>query len=305
MCPRLRSARRPPSRSSAATISRLGPTTDKDCVYSRRPIAGEQAGPVGFEPAEEAGVVDQPVFHHLGVSGPEPPAVAGCRGCRCRPAPGAADGRLRSGSFPCPVLMPVLPPTELSTCASRGRRDLNVIEATKRDGRGETVRSPTMPPPRASSVVPRSTPLSSSQPISRSRWAKSFVRSPAGRNGAPALDAGGGQRRLDGSEVPRRHVVVGDHAHPGFVEERTQSPTDRRQQPPGRSGCRSCVRQARPSTARCRRSRARILSRLGSAEHTIEGGLDSINGRLPGLVSRVDDDVGFRRRPDSAPRSGA
>ena len=60
----------------------------------------------------------RPYFDHLGVARAQLAARQGRRARRCRPAPVAAGGRRRSGSCPARALIPVLPPTELSTWAS-------------------------------------------------------------------------------------------------------------------------------------------------------------------------------------------
>ena len=57
--------------------------------------AGEDLGLVLLEPEEERLVVDEAVFHHLGIAGGELRAAAACRACRDRRAPAWAGGRRR------------------------------------------------------------------------------------------------------------------------------------------------------------------------------------------------------------------
>ena len=70
MWPRLRRARTPLSRSSAATIAALArQATAIACSRSGQPAA--TARQFALEPGEEVGVADQAVFRHLGIAGVE------------------------------------------------------------------------------------------------------------------------------------------------------------------------------------------------------------------------------------------
>ncbi len=48
---------------------RLRPDRPRDRMAARQRIAEQQRGAVRFAPREEIGVVDQAVFHHLGIAG--------------------------------------------------------------------------------------------------------------------------------------------------------------------------------------------------------------------------------------------
>eukprot|EP01136_Pigoraptor_vietnamica_P022416 Opistho-1_new@73549 len=48
---------------------RLGPNRMGDGIGAGVRIAGQQRAAIGFAPGEEIGIVDQPVFHHLGIAG--------------------------------------------------------------------------------------------------------------------------------------------------------------------------------------------------------------------------------------------
>ena len=96
---------------------RLHAAAHRDRMLARRP-AGEQVLPVRFEPGEEGGVAEQPVFRDFGIAGSGTRAAAACRAARCRRPPAPAGGRRRSGSCRWRELIAVLPPTEESTWAS-------------------------------------------------------------------------------------------------------------------------------------------------------------------------------------------
>ena len=68
--PRLSSARSPLSRSSRATTPALA-RQQTAMACSRAGSAGEDVLPVRFQPGEEGGVADQPVFGDLGIAGAE------------------------------------------------------------------------------------------------------------------------------------------------------------------------------------------------------------------------------------------
>ena len=127
-------ARRLRSRSSAATIAALArQATAMACSRSGQPAT--IGAPVGLQPGEEVGVADQPVLGDLGVAGVEDARRAACRGRRNRRAPAPAGGRRRRGSCRGRVLMPVLPPTEESTCGEQRRRHLDEAHAAAHDRR--------------------------------------------------------------------------------------------------------------------------------------------------------------------------
>ena len=98
----------------------------------------------------------QAVFHHLGIAGEQLAPRQGGRAHRDRPAPGAADGRLPTRFLPCGVLIPVLPPTELSTWASRVVGIWTKSMPRSRTLAAKPVRSPMTPPPSAISRLLRS-----------------------------------------------------------------------------------------------------------------------------------------------------
>ena len=106
------------SRSSSATIRALAAT---ECAMAYSRAAGSPASSVvavRLAPFEEGEIVDQAVFDDFGIAraqlagGQRVEHVAG------RSAPARAGGTRRSNSCRRGVLIAVLPPTELSTCAS-------------------------------------------------------------------------------------------------------------------------------------------------------------------------------------------
>ena len=153
--PRLSSARSPVSRSSRATIAALARQLAA-MACSRAGAAGEDVAPVRFQPGEERGIAEQPVFGDLGIAGAEFARAAACRAARCRRAPGSAGGRRRSGSCRARELMPVLPPTEESTCASSVVGTCTKSRPRRTIAAAKPARSPITPPPSATTRSPRS-----------------------------------------------------------------------------------------------------------------------------------------------------
>ena len=73
---------------------------------------------VRLEPGEEAGVAEQAVLRHLGVAGEEVARAAGCRAAPVSASTSRGWWKAPIRFLPWAELMPVLPPTELSTWAS-------------------------------------------------------------------------------------------------------------------------------------------------------------------------------------------
>ena len=111
----------------------------------------------------------KPVFHHLAIAGQEIARAAACRARRYRPAPAPAGGRRRQGSCPARVLIPVLPPTELSTCASSVVGTCTKRTPRRRMAAAKPTRSPITPPPSATTRSRRSTFCSSSHSTQRGK----------------------------------------------------------------------------------------------------------------------------------------
>ena len=108
--------------------------------------------------------------------------------------------------------MPVLPPTEESTCAS------SVVGiCTKRMPRrtmlaAKPARSPITPPPSAITQSPRSSPISSRRSHSRGQRREALGRLAGRQDLRAGVAARGLQARLQRGQVARGDVLVGDDA---------------------------------------------------------------------------------------------
>ena len=79
-----------------------------------------------------AGRISRPPHSRRGIR-----AAEACRAARCRRSPGSADGTRRPGSCRGAELIPVLPPTEESTCASSVVGTCTTSRPRRSDRRGE------------------------------------------------------------------------------------------------------------------------------------------------------------------------
>jgi hypothetical protein len=145
----------------------------------RRCVAGEQRCAVGLQPGEEGCVADEAVFDDLGVAGGE----LARRQRRQRVAVGEDEARLMEGADEV-LAVPLLPPTELSTWASSVVGTWMKSMPRSSVAAAKPARSPTTPPPRATSIVPRSIPSPRMSSARLAKWAKSLLSSPGGRTTA-------------------------------------------------------------------------------------------------------------------------
>ena len=106
--------------------------------------------------------------------------------------------------------MPVLPPTEESTWASSVVGTWMKSTPRSSTAAAKPARSPTTPPPSATSVVLRSGRWSSSSFISRPKAPNSLLLSPAGTVTERRRDARLVERGGEPGAVERRHRLVAD-----------------------------------------------------------------------------------------------
>ena len=186
MWPRLRSARSPCSVSSRATISAFI-SQERRTAWSRAAASpSRKRRAVRLQPARRsrrrrAGRTSPPRRSRRGSR-----AAAACRGARCRRAPAAAGGRRRSGSCPGRELIPVLPPTELSTWASSVVGTCTKPTPRRSTAAAKPARSPITPPPKATHQVVAAD-LLGDQPLDRRARAPAqpLVASPGGSASTP------------------------------------------------------------------------------------------------------------------------
>ena len=112
--------------------------------------------------------------------------------------------------LPCGVLMPVLPPTEESTCASSV-----VGTCTKRTPRrtrlaAKPARSPITPPPSATTRSPRSSPISSRRSHRRASDREALGGLAGRQHHRAGMPAARGQRLLQRAEMMLGNVGVSD-----------------------------------------------------------------------------------------------
>ena len=115
--PKLRSVRRPASRSSLATTCGLDVARARDRLHQRRLVAGEQRRQARLDPGEERVVGDRAVLDDLGEAGDQ---LALGQRPRASTSATTASGWWKAPTMFLPDgwLTPVLPPTEESTWAS-------------------------------------------------------------------------------------------------------------------------------------------------------------------------------------------
>ena len=155
--PRLRSARSPVSCSSAATVRALNAHALGDgagCAPARRRKPPRDSPPASRRTSRRRSARPSPSRH----SRRGTRAAAGCRASSCRRAPAPADGTRRRGSCRWRALMPVLPPTLESTCASSVVGICTKCMPRRVIAAAKPARSPTTPPPSATTTSPRSQP---------------------------------------------------------------------------------------------------------------------------------------------------
>ena len=121
---------------------------DRDRVLARR-AAGEDVAPVRLEPGEEsrrrrAARIWRPRHSRRGTR-----AAAACRAARCRRPPGSADGRRRPDSCRAGELIAGLAADRGIDLRQQRGRHLHDIEAAPHDRAAKPARSPTTPPPSA------------------------------------------------------------------------------------------------------------------------------------------------------------
>ena len=137
--PAFRIARRPPSRSSPPTTSALISTLRRTRISSAGGSRAEQPLRLALDPAEIAGIGDEPVLHRF--REPAPVLALGearQRGGSAITATGGWNAPIRF--LPCGVSTPVLPPTEASSIARRRgghQHERNAAMVGRRDEPGE------------------------------------------------------------------------------------------------------------------------------------------------------------------------
>ena len=144
--------------------------------------------PILFEPGEERRIAEQPVFHHFGIARPELARAQGRQTPKCRPAPGSADGRCRSGSCLAACRCRSCRRPTKSTWASSEVGICTTRTPRRRMLAAKPARSPTTPPPRAMTQSPRSTPSSSRLSQSGGEHGKALARLAGRHNGLAEIE---------------------------------------------------------------------------------------------------------------------
>ena len=134
----------------------LGAAADRNGVLARR-TASEDILPVLLQPGEERSVAKQTRIWQLRHSRRGIRVSAACRATPYRQRPEPADGRRRSRFLPWRELIPVLPPTEESTCASSVVGTCTKSRPRRTHEAANPARSPITPPPSATTRSLRST----------------------------------------------------------------------------------------------------------------------------------------------------
>ena len=188
--------------------SRLAAAADGDGVLARRVAAGEQVLPVRLQPGKKRGVAEQPVFGDLRVAGTE----LALRQRVEQRGVGDDQDRLVEGadrdSCPARELMPVLPPTDELTCASRVVGTCTKSTPRRTQAAAKPARSPITPPPSARTRSPRS--MRAATIASHTVWKLGIVLGALARRylDRRAADAGGFERgfaqRRDAARPPSR-----------------------------------------------------------------------------------------------------
>ena len=116
---------------------RLGGTARQDGVAPRRRVAFDDGEAVVLKPMKERGIVDQPVFHHLGITGQQ---LAFGQGPQ-HPSIGQHQARLMEAAHQVLALGRVdtgLAADRAVDLGQQGGRNLHEIEAAQQDRGGET-----------------------------------------------------------------------------------------------------------------------------------------------------------------------
>ncbi len=146
--PRLSSARSPVSRSSRETTPALA-RQEVAIACSRAEPPLKDVGMVLLQPGEEGFVTEHAVFGDFGIAGAELRAADSVSSTAVSAITSTGWWKAPSRFLPCGELMPVLPPTEESTCASSEVGTCTKSTPRRRIAAAKPARSPTTPPPSA------------------------------------------------------------------------------------------------------------------------------------------------------------
>ncbi len=181
---------------------------------TRSPVAGQNAAPGAFQPPEQLFVAQQAIFSHLGVAGPQFPcrqSIERRRIATTRTGWWKAPTRF----FPWGELMPVLPPTEESTCDSKVVGACTTSTPTPHHGRrkpGEIADPRRRPAPEPDRAVPRGRRSALPSPAEGRRRTCCPRRA---RRRPWKIRCRLPQRRLHRAEMLIGHILVGHHRNAG------------------------------------------------------------------------------------------
>ena len=152
----------------------------RDGVERRRRLRVEQCRELGVEPREVVGVGEHAVLDRFGESGTSLRRRAACGSSRRPRARRRVRWKAPTRFLPAAVSTPVLPPIEASIIASSDVGHCTTGTPRMKVAATNPARSPTTPPPSATTVVSRPQPASSSPSVTRAQVSRVLCASPDG-----------------------------------------------------------------------------------------------------------------------------